>query len=77
MIFIKGSVYTLLFWLPTYFNDKGGMVKEQKGYISAMKDVGTLVAGIVFGHISDTLNKRGLFLTPLLFISAGLMFAIS
>ena len=77
MICLKSSVYGLIFWLPSYFDDKGGSVKSQKGFISAMQDVGTLIAGVSFGHLSDILNKRALFLSPLMFLCAGLMFTIS
>ena len=76
--FLKGGVYGLLFWLPTFLSDKGGSIKDQKGYISAMKDIGSLSAAVLIGHLSDSLGrKRGLFLMPFLVACAGVMFVVA
>ena len=74
---LKGAVYGLLFWLPTFFDHKGGSVKEQKGYISGMIDVGSLLGGVTVGHLSDVCQKRALFLSPLLLACSVVMFVVS
>ena len=74
---LKGAVYGLLFWLPTFFDHKGGSVKDQKGYIASMIDVGSLIGGVTIGHLSDVFKKRAVFLSPLLLACAGVMFVVS
>ena len=74
---LKSAVYGLLFWLPTFFDQKGGSIKDQKGYIAGMIDVGSLIGGVTVGHLSDVLKKRALFLSPMLLICAAVMFVVS
>jgi sugar phosphate permease len=74
---LKGCIYGLLFWLPTFFDSKGSAISDQKGYISAMIDIGSLIGGTAVGFLADKYNKRALFLSPLLFLSAIIMFVVS
>lgn len=71
----KGCIYGLLFWLPTYLDNKG--MASQKGYIASMVDVGTFIGGMAVGYLGDRYSYRALFLSPCLFISAGIMFIVS
>jgi len=56
---------------------KGNSIGDQKGYISAMLDVGSLIGGTFVGFLADHYNKRALFLSPLLLISSIILFIIS
>ena len=71
----KGCIYGLLFWLPTYLENKG--LGEEKGYIAAMVDIGCFIGGLIVGYLGDRYNYKALFLSPLLFISSGVMFIVS
>lgn len=72
---VKGCVYGLLFWLPTYLDNKG--LAHEKGYIASMIDLGSFVGGLIVGYLGDLYSYRALFLTPLLIISAAMMFIVS
>jgi len=41
-----------------------------------MLDVGTWIGGVLTGHISDKLGKRGLLISPMLLISAILVLMV-
>ena len=71
----KGCIYGLLFWLPTYLDDRG--MASEKGYIASMVDIGTFVGGMGVGYLGDRYQYRALFLSPFLFLSAGMMFIVS
>lgn len=72
---LKGCIYGLLFWLPTYLEHK--KLDSQIGYISAMVDVGSFIGGLIVGHLGDKYGKRALFLSPCLFFSSIVMFVVS
>jgi len=74
---LKGCIYGLLFWLPTFFDQQSEALGQQKGYISAMIDIGSLIGGTAVGFLADKFNKRALFLSPLLLLSAITMFIVS
>lgn len=74
---LKGCIYGLLFWLPTLFDEHEGPVSDQKGYISAMFDVGAVVGALIAGFVSDRFNVKALLLSPFLFCCAIVMFIIS
>jgi MFS transporter, OPA family, solute carrier family 37 (glycerol-3-phosphate transporter), member 1/2 len=74
---LKGCIYGLLFWLPTILDDHTGPVADQKGYISAMFDIGAVIGGLFAGFLADKFNKKALFLSPFLFCCAIIMFLIS
>lgn len=74
---LKGCMYGLLFWLPYFFDNKSKDISAQKGYISAMIDIGSLIGGFGVGFLIDKYEKRTLFLFPLLLISSILMFLVS
>lgn len=42
-----------------------------------MVDVGTFVGGMMVGYLGDKYSYRALFLSPFLFVSAGVMFVVS
>lgn len=42
-----------------------------------MLDIGSFVGGLIIGYLSDRSHYRALFLSPLLIISAGIMFLVS
>ena len=69
---LKGCIYGLLFWLPTYLNEKN--LQAQSGYIAAMVDTGSFIGGLTIGYLGDKMQFRALFLSPLLFISSIVMF---
>ena len=71
----KGCIYGLLFWLPTYLENKG--LGSEKGYIAAMVDIGCFVGGLIVGYLGDKYKHKALFLSPLLFVSSGVMFVVS
>lgn len=71
----KGCIYGLLFWLPTYLDNKG--LAEQKGYISSMVDVGSFIGGMFVGYLGDKYSYRSLFLSPLFLVASGVMFIVS
>ena len=48
---IKAATYGLLFWLPYYIENHG--MKDYKGSISAMFDIGNFFGGSVIGYITD------------------------
>lgn len=68
-------MYGLLFWLPTYLEDKN--LHSQKGYIATMVDIGSFVGGLIVGSLGDKYGYRALFLSPCLFFSAVVMFIVS
>jgi OPA family glycerol-3-phosphate transporter-like MFS transporter 3 len=70
---LKGCIYGLLFWLPTYLTEKD--LESQKGYISAMVDTGSFIGGLAIGYLGDKYKYRAIFLSPLLFLSSVVMFA--
>jgi sugar phosphate permease len=74
---LKGCVYGLFFWLPTFLDSKGPLIGDQKGFISSMIDYGSIIGAITLGLAADKWNKRALFLNPLLLLSAFLMFLVS
>ena len=69
---LKGCIYGLLFWLPTYLSEKD--LASQNGYISSMVDTGSFIGGLLIGYLGDRLQLRALFLSPLLFLSSIVMF---
>jgi OPA family glycerol-3-phosphate transporter-like MFS transporter 3 len=69
---LKGCIYGLLFWLPTYLSDKN--LNEQKGYISSMVDTGSFIGGLIIGYLGDKYKYRAIFISPLLFCSSIVMF---
>lgn len=69
---LKGCIYGLLFWLPTYLSERD--LGSQNGYISSMVDTGSFVGGLLIGYLGDKLKLRALFLSPLLFFSSLVMF---
>lgn len=69
---LKGCIYGLLFWLPTYLNEKD--LGSQNGYISAMVDTGSFIGGLIIGYLGDKLKLRALMLSPLLLLSSVVMF---
>jgi OPA family glycerol-3-phosphate transporter-like MFS transporter 1/2 len=74
---LKGCIYGLLFWLPSILDDRGGDVGDQKGYISAMFDIGAVMGALLIGFLADHFNKRALVLAPSLLMSAVVMFMVS
>jgi MFS family permease len=74
---LKGCIYGLLFWLPIFFDNKGGDLQSQKGYISSMIDIGSLIGGTAVGFLVDRYEKRALILSPLLLFSSVIMFIVS
>lgn len=42
-----------------------------------MLDIGTLIGGSAIGYLADYYNKRAIFLSPFLLVSAGIMWIIS
>lgn len=74
---LKGCIYGLLFWLPIFFDNKGGSIEEEKGFIASMIDIGSLIGGTAVGFLVDKFNKRALFLSPLLLLSSIIMFIVS
>lgn len=68
---LKGCIYGLLFWLPTYLTDKN--LGDQKGYISAMVDTGSFIGGLTIGYIGDKYKYRAILLSPLLLFSSVIM----
>ena len=71
----KGCIYGLLFWLPTYLDNKG--LVQEKGYIASMVDIGSFIGGMGVGYLGDIYSYRALFLTPFLMLSAVIMFVVS
>ena len=69
---LKGCIYGLLFWLPTYLADHN--LNTEKGYIASMVDVGTFLGGLIFGYLGDKYKYRAMFISPLLFICSFIMF---
>ena len=69
---LKGCIYGLLFWLPTYLTEKD--LGPQNGYISSMVDTGSFIGGLIIGYLGDKMQLRALFLSPLLFASSIVMF---
>jgi OPA family glycerol-3-phosphate transporter-like MFS transporter 3 len=69
---LKGCIYGLLFWLPTYLTERD--LGDQNGYISSMVDTGSFIGGLAIGYLGDKLQLRALFLSPLLFLSSIVMF---
>lgn len=74
---IKGCIYGLFFWLPTILDEKGGDIADQKGYITAMFDVGAVAGSLFVGFLADHFKKRALFLSPFLFLCALVIFLLS
>lgn len=74
---LKGCIYGLLFWLPVFFGNKGGDIESEKGYIASMIDLGSLIGGTAVGFLVDRFDKRALILSPLLLVSAIIMFIVS
>ena len=74
---LKACVYGLYFWLPTFLSLKGEEIDEQKGYISAMMEYGSIIGAFILGFLVDRYNKRSLLLSPLLLTSSILMCLIS
>lgn len=74
---LKGGVYGLVFWLPTYFYAKGEVFNNQKGFIISMYDLGFIIGAIMIGYFADRFNKRGLFLSPMLFCAVILMLVVT
>lgn len=74
---LKGCFYGLLFWLPTLLDAHTGPIAEQKGYITAMMDVGAVVGALGVGFLSDYFNKKAIFLSPCLLSCAIVMFITS
>ena len=74
---LKGCIYGLLFWLPSILDKHTGAIADQKGYISAMFDVGAVVGALSVGYMADHFNKKAIFLSPCLFLCAIVMFVIS
>lgn len=72
---LKGCIYGILFWLPTFLEHKN--LGNEKGYISDMIDLGALVGGAIVGILVDYFDKRSIFLSPLLFVCSIVMFVIS
>lgn len=71
----KGCIYGLLFWLPTYLDNKG--LREQKGYIASMVDLGSFIGGLIVGYLGDKYSYRALFLSPLFVFASIVMFIVS
>ena len=69
---LKGCIYGLLFWLPTYLGDHS--LNSQKGYIASMIDIGSFIGGLYIGYLGDKYKHRAIFLSPLLFVSSIVMF---
>lgn len=42
-----------------------------------MVDIGSFIGGLFVGYLGDKYGKRALFLSPCLFLSAGMMFIVS
>ena len=74
---LKGCVYGLVFWLPTFLDSKGPLIGDQKGFISSMIDCGSLIGATSLGLAADKWDKRALFLSPVLLLSAILMCLVS
>lgn len=74
---LKACVYGLYFWLPTFLSQKGDLINEQKGYISAMMDYGSIIGALILGFLVDKYNKRSLLLSPMLLTSSILMCIVS
>ena len=64
----------MLFWLPSLLDEIQGAVAEQKGYISAMIDVGALFGVLIIGFLTDKFSTNTLFLSPFLLCSSIVMF---
>jgi hypothetical protein len=50
---IKGCVYGLFFWLPTFLDSKGPLIGDQKGFISSMIDYGSIIGVTLLGLAAD------------------------
>lgn len=74
---LKGCIYGLLFWLPSLLDEHTGPIADQKGYISAMFDIGAVAGGLFVGFLADFFNKKALFLSPSLLGCAITMFLIA
>ena len=74
---LKGVIYGLLFWLPTFCDDKEGDIDDQKGFIASMLDLGCLISGGVVGFLADKYQLRVFFLCPMLLVCSIIMFLIS
>jgi MFS family permease len=74
---IKGFVYGLFFWLPTILNEKGGEIAAQRGYINAMFDIGSIAGSLFEGFLADRYQRRALYLSPSLFLTAVVTFLLS
>lgn len=61
--------------LPSYLDQKN--LTSEKGYISAMVDIGALFGGMLVGHLGDIYKFRALFLSPLLLLGSIVMFVVS
>ena len=53
------------------------MIEKEKGFISSMIDVGSLISGLTVGFLADKYQRRVIFLCPLLLLCAVTMFMIS
>jgi len=48
--------YTLLFWLPYYYNKSIGLSVAHAALVASLFEVGSAVGVLLFGHVSDTLE---------------------
>ena len=56
---LKSIVYGLLFWLPSYIQDKNNPdLKSDSGIISSMNSYGSFIGGVAVGWVSDRYHKK-------------------
>ena len=73
---LKGTVYGLLLWLPTYIQNFPSL-ESQSSYISGNFDYGTFVGGMIVGHVGDKFQRRAMIINPSLLISILMLFLIT
>jgi len=66
---IKGVVYGVLFWLPTYLQDEVHMIGDISIVLASI-ELGQLAGSIIFGYISDRIKSKSIT------IAFGFFFAV-
>jgi OPA family glycerol-3-phosphate transporter-like MFS transporter 3 len=70
---IKSINYGLFMWLPYYIVEGLGESNSQGVILASEYDIGTVVGGIVVGHVMDRMGHRCLIMVPMLIIAIPIM----
>ncbi|EAR82020.1 MFS transporter (macronuclear) [Tetrahymena thermophila SB210] len=71
---VKSTIYSLLFWLPTYLSDKN--LKGLNVYITCVFDAGIFLGGFIVGKLSDRIGKRSVVMVPSLFVATMMILTV-